>query len=139
MAAKRPMKLDSDERDLLAFLERGEWKSVGGGKGERARYARYARTTLRKNPRLDGRLFSKDLEAMPGERITPRLLNMRQAAAYLGCSFWTVRDYVLQGLIPVVDMPPLRAREGDRQRTTLRRVLIDRADLDAFIESRKRR
>jgi predicted site-specific integrase-resolvase len=74
-----------------------------------------------------------------GEVVRPRLLNMRQAAAYLGCSFWTARDYVLQGLIPVVDMPPLRAREGDRQRKTLRRVLIDRADLDAFIESRKRR
>jgi integrase len=29
----------------------------------------------------------------------PRLLNMRQAAQYLGCSFWTARDYVLQGLI----------------------------------------
>jgi hypothetical protein len=70
--------------------------------------------------------------------ITPRLLNRRQAAEYLGCSFWTARDYVLQGLIPVVDLPPLRARDGDRQRRTLRRVL-DRADLDAFIESRKRR
>jgi hypothetical protein len=73
------------------------------------------------------------------ERIKPRLLNMRQAAEYLGCSFWTARDYVLQGLIPVVELPPLRAREGDRQRRTLRRVLIDRGDLDAFIESRKRR
>ena len=73
------------------------------------------------------------------ERITPRLLNMRQAAEYLGCSFWTARDYILQGLIPVVDLPPLRPREGDRQRKTLRRVLVDRADLDAFIESRKRR
>lgn len=73
------------------------------------------------------------------EAIRPRLLNMRQAAAYLGCSFWTARDYVLQGLIPVVDMPPLRPRPGDRQRKTLRRVLVDRADLDAFIESRKRR
>jgi len=74
----------------------------------------------------------------PRERVKPRLLNMRQAAEYLGCSFWTARDYILQGLIPVVDMPPLRAREGDRQRKTLRRVLVDRADLDAFIESRKR-
>lgn len=72
------------------------------------------------------------------EDTRPRLLNMRQAAAYLGCSFWTARDYVLQGLIPVVDLPPLRAREGDRQRRTLRRVLIDRSDLDMFIESRKR-
>lgn len=140
MAAKRPMKLDSDERDLLASLERGEWKSVGGGgKGERARYARYARTTLRKDPRLTIQLLSKNLEAMSGERITQRLLNMRQAATYLGCSFWTVRDYVLQGLIPVVDMPPLRPREGGRRQSALRRVLIDRADLDAFVESRKRR
>src|SRR5438034_424028 len=73
------------------------------------------------------------------ERITPRLLNMRQAAEYLGCSFWTARDYVLQGLIPVVEMPPLRPREGERPRKTLRRILVDRADLDAFIEARKRR
>jgi hypothetical protein len=78
-------------------------------------------------------------DRQPRERIKPRLLNMRQAAEYLGCSFWTARDYILQGLIPVVDMPPLRAREGDRQRKTLRRVLVDRADLDAFVESRKRR
>lgn len=73
------------------------------------------------------------------EAVKPRLLNMRQAAEYLGCSFWTARDYILQGLIPVVDMPPLRPRDGDRQRKTLRRVLVDRADLDAFIESRKHR
>jgi hypothetical protein len=107
MAVRRPMKLDSDERDLLASLKRGEWKSVGGGKGDRARYTRYARTTLRKDPRPIIQRLSKDLDTMPGERITPRLLNMRQAAEYIGCSFWTVRDYVLQGLIPVVDMPPL--------------------------------
>lgn len=73
------------------------------------------------------------------ESIAPRLLNMRQAAEYLGCSFWTVRDYILQGLIPVVELPPLRPREGERPRKTLRRVLVDRADLDAFIEARKRR
>ena len=139
MAARSPMKLDSNEKELLVSLERGEWKSVRGGKGQRARYARYANTTFRKDPRLDIRLLSKNLEAMSGERITPRLLNMRQAASYLGCSFWTVRDYVLQGLIPVVEMPPLRPREGERQRRVLRRVLIDRSDLDAFVESRKRR
>jgi hypothetical protein len=70
--------------------------------------------------------------------FSPRLLNLRQAAAYLGCSYWTVRDFVLAGLIPVVELPPLRAREGDRPRKTLRRVLIDVRDLDVFIESRKR-
>lgn len=62
---------------------------------------------------------------------------MRAAAKYVGCSFWTLRDYVLQGLFPVVRMPPLLARKGDRQRKALRRVLIDRTDLDTFVEARK--
>ena len=66
-------------------------------------------------------------------------MSMRQAAAYLGCSFWTARDYILQGLIPVVELPPLRPRQGERPRKALRRVLVDRADLDAFIEVRKGR
>ena len=29
------MKLDADEKQLLESFERGEWKSTGGGKGER--------------------------------------------------------------------------------------------------------
>ena len=74
----------------------------------------------------------------PGSpEISPRLLNLRQGAIYVGCSFWTLRDYVLQSLIPVVELPPLRPREGERPRKTLRRVVIDRTDLDAFIERLK--
>jgi hypothetical protein len=69
----------------------------------------------------------------------PRLLNFKQAAAYVGVSFWTVRDWIIAGHIPIVHLPPLRAREGDRQKQSLRRVLIDREDLDRFIEARKRR
>lgn len=69
--------------------------------------------------------------------IAPRLLNLRQMAEYLGCSYWTARDWVLQGLIPVVELPPLRPRDGDRPRKTLRRILVDRADLDVFIDARK--
>ena len=56
-------KLDADEKELLDSVERGEWKSVGGGKRERARYARYAKATFRKDRRLI-RLSSKDLEAI---------------------------------------------------------------------------
>ena len=44
--------------------ERGEWKSAGGGKRERARYSRYAKATFRKDRRLNIRLSSKDLEAI---------------------------------------------------------------------------
>jgi hypothetical protein len=66
-------------------------------------------------------------------------MDMRAAAAYLGgLSYWTVRDYILAELIPVVKLPALRPREGERSRKTLRRVLIDRADLDTFIEETKR-
>ena len=69
--------------------------------------------------------------------IAPRLFDLRQAGVYLGCSYWTVRDYVLAGVIPIVELPALRPREGARARKTLRRVLLDRSDLDTFIESRK--
>ena len=62
-------------------------------------------------------------DAQPRERVKPRLAEHASGGGVLGCSFWTARDYILQGLIPVVDMPPLRPREGDRQRKTLRRVL----------------
>lgn len=30
------MRLDADEKELLESVERGEWKSAGGGKRERA-------------------------------------------------------------------------------------------------------
>jgi hypothetical protein len=65
------------------------------------------------------------------------LLNLRQAATYLGVSFWSARDYVLAGVIPVVALPALRPRKGDKPKRQLRRVLVDRVDLDAFIAGRK--
>ena len=34
------MKIDADEKKLLESVERGEWKSAGGGKRERSRFAR---------------------------------------------------------------------------------------------------
>jgi hypothetical protein len=67
----------------------------------------------------------------------PRLLSLRQAAAYLGVSFWSVRDYVLQGVIPTVSLPALTPREGEGPRRPLRRVLVDVVDLDAFILEHK--
>jgi hypothetical protein len=40
------MKMDADEKELLESVERGEWRSAGGGKRERARYSRYAKATV---------------------------------------------------------------------------------------------
>src|SRR3954452_17979074 len=58
------MKIDADEKELLESVERGEWKSTGGGKRERTRYSRYAKAEFKKDRRLDIRLSSKDLEAI---------------------------------------------------------------------------
>jgi len=58
------MKIDAEEKDLLESVERGEWKSAGGGKRERVRFSRYAKATFRKDRRLNIRLSSKDLEAI---------------------------------------------------------------------------
>ena len=43
------MKIDADEKALLESVERGEWKSAGGGKRERTRYVRAAKATFRKD------------------------------------------------------------------------------------------
>jgi predicted DNA binding CopG/RHH family protein len=58
------MKRDADEKELLESVDRGEWKSAGGGKRERTRHARYAEATFRKDRRLNIRLSSKDLVAI---------------------------------------------------------------------------
>lgn len=52
-----------------------------------------------------------------------RLLTMSQAAEYLGISHWTLRRFVWRGDIPHVPIGRL--------------VQLDRADLDAWIESKK--
>ena len=53
------MKVDADDKELLDSVERGEWKSAGGGKPERTRYTRVAKATFRKDRRLNIRLSSK--------------------------------------------------------------------------------
>jgi excisionase family DNA binding protein len=49
-----------------------------------------------------------------------RLLSQQAAAAYLGISYWTLRDLIFRG-----DLPSVRIG---------RRTLVDRQDLDAFLE-----
>lgn len=72
----------------------------------------------------------------------PRLLSVDQAAAYLGLSFWTFRELLNAGTVPTVRVPrpnTLRMRERRALSDTVRRLLIDRNDLDALVESWKRR
>ena len=62
-----------------------------------------------------------------------RLLDLKSAGAYLGLSYWTMRDLVFGGVIPSVKIPCPRARDG----RVIRRILVDRRDLDTFIENNK--
>jgi excisionase family DNA binding protein len=66
--------------------------------------------------------------------ITPRLLDREQAGVYLGVSADTVSRLIHAGKISVVRLPVERGRgSGTGVTGTNRRVLIDRAELDALI------
>jgi excisionase family DNA binding protein len=56
-------------------------------------------------------------------------MDLRTAAAYLGCSYWTLRDLVLNGHIPAVRIP-----SPPRDGRVMRRILIDSRDLERLIE-----
>ena len=58
------MKLDQEERVILASFERGEWKPVKNLRAEIARHRGYARNTLRKDKRVNIRVSSQDLQGV---------------------------------------------------------------------------
>jgi hypothetical protein len=65
----------------------------------------------------------------------PRVLNLREGAKYLGISYWSLRDLVIGGHVPVVRLPCPRSGNG----RIMRRLLVDRRDLDALIERSRER
>jgi hypothetical protein len=71
-----------------------------------------------------------DVESVAQPR---RVLDLKAAGTYLGLSYWTVRDLVFAGAIPTLKIPCPKSNDG----RTIRRILIDRRDLDAFIERNK--
>ncbi len=73
-----------------------------------------------------------DVQRREFQQQTARLLDVKGAALYLSVSAWTVRDFVAEGELQPVELPS-RRRPGER----LRRLLFDRADLDALIERRR--
>ena len=52
-----------------------------------------------------------------------RLISQKEAAAYLGISYWTLRDLLFRG-----DIPHVRVK---------RRILVDRVDLESYIQKNK--
>ena len=61
--------------------------------------------------------------------FVPRLMSLEVAAAYCSVGYWTIRGLVQAGKLPVVEFP--RANEEGE---CIRRVLLDRDDLDKFID-----
>jgi len=59
--------------------------------------------------------------------LSPRLLGARDGGAYLGVSAWALRELVDNGKLRPVALPGIK------------RLLVDRADLDALIEKAKGR
>lgn len=59
----------------------------------------------------------------PPKSIEPRLLSQQEAASYLGISYWALRDLVFRRELPFVKIG--------------RRVLIDRIDVDAYLDRSK--
>lgn len=68
----------------------------------------------------------------------PRLMPLSLAGEYLGVSEWTVREWVFAGDLPVVRVRRPRTASALKHKPVseaLRRVLVDRADLDALADS----
>lgn len=65
----------------------------------------------------------KDTSKTTAGKRTVRLVSMTRAAEYLGLSYWTIRGLLNRGEVPYI-------RSG-------RRILIDRNDLDGWIEVNK--
>jgi excisionase family DNA binding protein len=59
-----------------------------------------------------------------------RLMGANEAAKYLGLSYWMLRELIWSGAIPLVRLPN---KTGGR----LRRILVDKGDLDRLIERSK--
>lgn len=72
------------------------------------------------------------LEPEAARSAQPRLLDVDGAAAYLSVSPWTVRAFVANGHLTPVRLPACN-RTGEPGR----RILLDRQDLDAFIDARR--
>jgi hypothetical protein len=63
---------------------------------------------------------------------SPRLFSVHASARYTGLSYWAIRDLIIAGHLRAVRLPSPR-RKGEN----LRRILVDRSDLDQLIAESK--
>ena len=65
----------------------------------------------------------KPSKSVPDTAMQPRLLNIRSAAHYLGATIWAVRSLCWNNALPYLKIG--------------HRILLDRSDLDSYVESQK--
>jgi predicted DNA binding CopG/RHH family protein len=63
------MKMTKEEKDLVASIERGEWRSVKNLPQELKRHTEYAKATFRKDKRVNIRISEKDLNAIQSRAL----------------------------------------------------------------------
>jgi hypothetical protein len=68
----------------------------------------------------------------------PRLMGLKQAAKYIGVSYWLLRDCVIDGTLRPVRLPGSRLRKNGKVTAKsrdhlMRKILVDRKDLDQLI------
>lgn len=81
------MKLTEEEKAILDSVEHGEWRSVRGMAKEKRRYEIAAKTTLRKDKRVNIRMTERDL------------LRFQKKAAEEGLPYQTLISSVLHKYI----------------------------------------
>ena len=91
----------------------------------------------------------------------PRLLSLKQAAEYVGVSYWLLRDYVIEGILKPVRLPGSRLKvkagptdapklasaskkpqfhwrlSANSRSHSMRKIMLDREDLDRLIAEYK--
>ncbi len=63
------MKISKEEKTILKSVEKREWKSVRGVKGKIKKYQEYAKTTFRKDKRVNIRISEKDLVGLQKKAV----------------------------------------------------------------------
>jgi len=58
------IRLNKEEKEILASFEKGEWKSIENLEQEIKRYKEYAKRTFKKDKRINIRVSQRDLVAL---------------------------------------------------------------------------
>jgi excisionase family DNA binding protein len=80
---------------------------------------------------------AKDAQSVVLRAVQPRLLSIEEAAGYLGLSYWSVKELIAAGDVPLIRVPRPRTMRQHRRAArsgVLRRTLVDVRDLDLLVE-----